>query len=59
LTFLFGYMPQLAAIMSFGLASKILPESSFAAKPPKTMECTAPILAQAQVAKRASGIIGI
>ena len=33
--------------------------NSFEAKPPNTTECTAPILAQANMAITASGIIGI
>jgi hypothetical protein len=48
-----------AARISFGLASSIRAASSFAAKPPKTTEWTAPIRAQASIATIASGTIGI
>jgi hypothetical protein len=53
-----GYNPQLVVIIIFGVASFILLPNYFAANPPKTMEWIAPILAQAHVAKSASGIIG-
>ena len=39
--------------------SVILLASASGEKPPKTTECTAPILAQANIAYAASGIIGI
>ena len=54
-----GSIPQDAERMSFGFASLMRVASSLAAKPPKTTECMAPILAQASMAKTASGIIGI
>ena len=52
-------MPQLADRISFGLASSIRVASSFAANPPNTTQCTAPIRAQASIAITASGTIGI
>ena len=52
-------MPQEAEMISFGLASLIRVASSWAAKPPKTTEWTAPIRAQASMAIAASGTIGI
>lgn len=58
MTTLFGSRPQLAVIMIFGLESAILPASSFAENPPKTIEWMAPNLAQAQVANNAYGIMG-
>ena len=54
-----GSSPQLAEKISFGFASSILVASSFAAKPPNTTLCTAPIRAQASIATMASGTIGI
>ena len=45
--------------VSLWARSSILLASSFEAKPPKTTECMAPILAQASIATTASGIIGI
>jgi hypothetical protein len=53
-----GYKPQLAVTITFGFESDILPASYVAEKPPNTMECIAPILAQAQAANNAYGIIG-
>ena len=52
-------MPHDAETTTFGLASSIRVASSFAAKPPKTTECTAPIRAQASIAITASGTIGM
>ena len=46
-------------IISLGEQSSILTASSLAAKPPKTTECTAPILDIAKTAIIASGIMGI
>jgi hypothetical protein len=54
-----GSMPQLAERMSFGAASSMRVASSFAAKPPNTTECTAPMRAQASIANTASGISGM
>src|SRR4030088_3760391 len=54
-----GSSPQLAEKISFGLASSIRVASSFAAKPPNTTECTAPIRAQASIAITASGPLGL
>ncbi len=54
-----GSMPQLAVSTSFGLASSMRLASSFAAKPPNTTECTAPMRAQASIANTASGTSGI
>ena len=54
-----GSMPQLAVSTTFGSASSMRVASSFAAKPPNTTECTAPIRAQASMATTASGIIGM
>jgi hypothetical protein len=54
-----GSTPQLAEKTSFGLASSMRVASSFAAKPPNTTECTAPIRAQASIANTASGTSGI
>ena len=48
-----------AVTNNFALLSSILLASSFEAKPPKTTECIAPILAQASIAITASGIIGM
>ena len=52
-------MPQLAERITFGRQSSMRVASSFAAKPPNTTECTAPMRAQASMAKTASGIIGM
>ncbi len=52
-------MPQVAARITRGLASSMRVASSFAAKPPNTTECTAPMRAQASMAKAASGTIGM
>jgi len=54
-----GSIPQEAQTTTLGLASSIRLASSFAAKPPKTTECTAPIRAQASIAIAASGTIGM
>ena len=54
-----GSYPQYAYKIIFALQSSILLASSFAAKPPKTTEWTAPILAHPSIAIAASGIIGI
>ncbi len=54
-----GSIPQEPAITALGLASSIRTASSFAAKPPNTTECTAPIRAQASIAITASGTIGM
>jgi hypothetical protein len=51
-------IPHDAETITVGSASSIRVASSGAAKPPKTTECTAPILAQASIAIIASGIIG-
>jgi len=45
--------------MTFGLASLMRVESSCAEKPPNTTEWTAPMRAQASIAIRASGTIGM
>ncbi len=52
-------MPQEAETMTFGLASSMRTASSLAANPPKTTECTAPKRAQASIATRAWGIMGM
>ncbi|MNL52284.1 hypothetical protein D3C87_1754460 [compost metagenome] len=54
-----GSMPQVAVRMTRGSASSMRLASSLAAKPPNTTECTAPIRAQASMAKAASGTIGM
>ena len=54
-----GSMPQEAATITFGRASSMRVASSFAAKPPKTTECTAPRRAVASMAITASGTIGM
>ena len=54
-----GSTPQDPAIIAFGVASSIRTANSFAAKPPKTTECTAPIRVQASIATNDSGTIGI
>ena len=51
-------IPHEAETITLGLASSILTASSLAAKPPKTTEWTAPILAQAIIAISASATIG-
>ena len=51
--------PQEAETMTFGVASLMRVASSLAAKPPNTTECTAPMRAQANMAIRASGTIGM
>lgn len=45
-------------MITLGFESDILPASYFAEKPPKTIECIAPILAHAHTANKAYGIIG-
>ena len=52
-------LPPLAMRIYLGRASLILIANSCAANPPKTTECTAPILAQASIPMTASGTIGI
>ncbi len=54
-----GSMPQEAVRISFGSASLIRVASSFGAKPPNTTEWMAPMRAQASIATRASGTIGM
>ena len=54
-----GSIPQDAETTTFGLASSMRVASSFAANPPKTTECTAPMRAHASMATSASGIIGM
>ena len=54
-----GSKPHEAVTKTFALLSSILLASSLDAKPPKTTEWIAPILAQASIAITASGIIGI
>jgi hypothetical protein len=54
-----GSIPHDAETTTFGFASSIRLASSFAAKPPKTTEWTAPIRAQASIATTASGTIGM
>ena len=60
-----GYLDELnpqqheAVTNTLALLSSILLASSLEAKPPKTTECTAPILPQANIAITACGIIGI
>ena len=54
-----GSTPQLAERTSLGLASSMRVASSFAAKPPNTTECTAPMRAQASIAITVSGTIGM
>ena len=54
-----GSIPHEAVTTTFGCASSIRVASSFAANPPKTTECTAPIRAQASIATSASGTIGM
>ena len=54
-----GSIPQLAVKMTFGSASSMRVASSFAANPPNTTECTAPMRAEASMATTASGIIGM
>ena len=52
-------MPHEAVTTSTGRASSMRAASSRGAKPPKTTECTAPILAHASIASTASGTIGM
>ena len=52
-------MPQDAERTTFGVASSIRTASSCAANPPNTTECTAPMRAQAYMAIRVSGVIGM
>ena len=52
-------IPHDADTSTLGLASSIRSASSCPAKPPKTTEWMAPILAQASIANTASGIIGM
>ena len=47
-----------AVMTSFAPLSSTRERSASAEKPAKTMECTAPMRAQASMAKAASGIIG-
>ncbi|CAB4714696.1 unannotated protein [freshwater metagenome] len=54
-----GSKPHDAETITLGLASSIRAASSAGAKPPKTTECTAPNRAQASMATKASGTIGI
>ena len=54
-----GSIPAEQVIITFGKQSSILLASSLAAKPPKTTEWMAPILAQANIAKAAYGTIGM
>lgn len=53
-----GSNPHDAVIINLGLLSSILPANSFAANPPNTTECMAPILAHANMQNVAAGIIG-
>ena len=55
----FGSMPHEAETIALGLQSSMRTASSFAAKPPKTTEWTAPMRAQASIAIAASGTIGM
>ena len=52
-------MPHEADTTTLAAASSIRSASSFAAKPPNTTECTAPIRAHASIATTASGIMGM
>ena len=54
-----GSTPQLAVRTSFGSASSMRVASSFAANPPNTTECTAPMRAQASMPITASGTSGM
>jgi len=54
-----GLEPALADRITFGLASSMRIASSFAANPPNTTECIAPMRAQASIAITASGTIGM
>ena len=58
-TVLPGSKPHEAVTKIFAVLSSILLASSSEANPPKTTEWMAPILAQANIAITASGIIGI
>ena len=53
-----GSSPPDDVTITFGSASWMRTASSFAAKPPKITECTAPMRAQASIAMTASGVIG-
>jgi len=52
-------MPHDAVSTSFGCACSMRCASSAGAKPPNTTEWTAPMRAQASIAKTASGTIGM
>jgi hypothetical protein len=52
-------IPHEADTITFGAASSMRSASSFAANPPNTTECTAPMRAQANIATIASGTIGM
>ena len=52
-------MPDDAVKTTLGLQSSIRIANSLGANPPKTTECVTPILAQANIAKAASGIMGM
>ena len=54
-----GSMPHDAAQTTTGWQSSMRDASSWAAKPPKTTEWTAPSRAQASIAVTASGTIGM
>ena len=54
-----GSKPHVAVTISLALQSSIRVASSWGAKPPKTTEWTAPILAQPSIAIAASGTMGI
>ena len=52
-------MPASAVTITFGFASSMRVARLAAANPPNTTECTAPMRAQASIAKAASAIIGM
>ena len=52
-------IPEEAVIIALGWQSSILMANSWGANPPKTTEWVTPILAQANIANPACGIIGI
>ena len=52
-------IPQDAETTTFGRASSMRIANSWAAKPPKTTECTAPSRAQASIEMTAWGIMGM
>ena len=54
-----GSIPHEAVTITLGCASSTRTASSWAAKPPKTTECTAPSRAVASIAMTASGTIGM